>query len=247
MMLLAPPSTAQPRAFDDAWSCACPDAERVAHGSNAWWGRLLITNHSDNSATHPYACALGCGHTYAKKTANATKVREHITGDGNQIKRCTRATPVDQQLARAKQRSPRTEVPPLGPPDPKRARVLVEVGAGGEASEGSSSLQQQLQLPADAQLLLPAGAHMPAPPALEAADGTVVVNDDGDGDVPLDESEEEAAARRATAAGLALVRSLRGDKWSATHAPPRSSEEVERMAKQEGLTLVRSLRWLDLT
>ena len=63
------------------FSKECPPKSRVTKGRNNWWGVLLIANTGADKDQKPWACALGCGHTYSINTPNAFKIGGHIVGD----------------------------------------------------------------------------------------------------------------------------------------------------------------------
>ena len=61
------------------FSRECAEDKRVQPGSSSWWGVLLEPNTDPaTSETHPFKCALLCGHTYTLQGANATKVANQV-------------------------------------------------------------------------------------------------------------------------------------------------------------------------
>ena len=53
------------RDLPTAFSKEASAEQRVEKGmKSTWWGCLIVANTGANKALHPYAFALGCGHTY---------------------------------------------------------------------------------------------------------------------------------------------------------------------------------------
>jgi hypothetical protein len=69
------------------WSFDRPTTS-VNIGAGKWWAQLLLPNMEGDVNKHPYRCAfLGCSQLYARSAANATRVRNHITGGGGGVER----------------------------------------------------------------------------------------------------------------------------------------------------------------
>ena len=89
------------------FSRECAEDRRVQPGSSSWWGVLLEPNTDPATLeSHPFKCALLCGHTYTLQGANATKVANHVSGEGGGIRACSRATAEDKVLVTDKRRTP---------------------------------------------------------------------------------------------------------------------------------------------
>ena len=89
------------------FSRECAEDRRVQPGSSSWWGVLLEPNTDPATLeSHPFKRALLCGHTYTLQGANATKVANHVSGEGGGIRACSRATAEDKVLVTDKRRTP---------------------------------------------------------------------------------------------------------------------------------------------
>jgi hypothetical protein len=109
------------------FSCgSCTDGVVTSKCKSAWWGDCIRANTGTNKEKHPFLCAFGCGHAYTASAANSSRVAGHVVGDDDNIKKCSKATLVDKQLANSKRNMPKTVKP--RPTNGKRARVEGALG-----------------------------------------------------------------------------------------------------------------------
>ena len=119
----------------DSFSQESAGTQVVELGSGKWWGRLLIPNEGVNKASHPYKCALGCGHSWTTSGCNATKQASHVCGDVMGVVACKKATDEDKRLANSFRVKPAANQRVAAfAKEPKRARAESWAGFSGYSS-----------------------------------------------------------------------------------------------------------------